>query len=68
MNEPKLKDLVKMLDFFDPELPVIVLTGEIEPVRRVTKVKLTADEKQLLIFTEPVPPGDVKLMTPEDLG
>ena len=57
MTGPKLKDLVTMLDFFDPDLPIYVVTDVGESLCRVTKVKKTEDEKQLLLFIEAVPGG-----------
>lgn len=60
MTEPKLKDLITMLDFFDPELPVRVVTGAGEPIYFVHKVKPTASEDAILLFIAPIS-GDVRL-------
>jgi hypothetical protein len=60
MTEAKLNDLITMLDFFDPELPVYVAIAPGEAVYRVVKVKPTRDEKQIVLWVEPVP-GDVRI-------
>lgn len=55
MTEATLKDLITMLDFFDPELPVYVDNGGGDPLLRVKKVKLEEAVGRVVIYTEVVP-------------
>jgi hypothetical protein len=50
----KLKDLITMLDFFDPELGVSVIVNDEQPARLITRVKLSQDESQVLLYTEEI--------------
>jgi hypothetical protein len=60
MTEAKLNDLITMLDFFDPELPVYVAIAAGQPIYRIVKVKKTQDEKQVVLWIEQLP-GDVRI-------
>jgi hypothetical protein len=60
MTAAKLKDLVNMLDFFNPEFPVYVAIAMGEPIYRIVKVKPTKDQEQLILWIEPLP-GDVRI-------
>ena len=52
--EPKLKDLVTMLDFFDPELPIYVHypVGNVGVVTQVKLMDEASDRPWLLLKVE----------------
>jgi hypothetical protein len=55
MQQPKLKDLITMLDFFDPELPVFVVTDvkDVPDLRLIVKVQLVeGDEPYIALRAE----------------